>query len=79
MSYLPIYRVVKSSIEENGHQASSNKYSLDKDDAEKLLDSDEIIGYLLIDTEPNIKIIMKHPPSFRIGYSLRKIHTLSLE
>lgn len=34
VSYLPIYRVVKSSIEENGHQASSNKYSLDKDDAE---------------------------------------------
>lgn len=29
-----MYRVVKSSIEENSHQASSNKYSLDKDDAE---------------------------------------------
>lgn len=34
MSYLPIYRVVKSSIEENSYQASINKYSLDKDDAE---------------------------------------------
>ena len=63
---------------ENDNQIFNIKYT-DKDDAEKLLDSDEIIGYLLIDTEPNIKIIMKHPPSFRIGYSLRKIHTLSLE
>jgi len=36
VSYLLIYRVVKSSIEENSHQASSNKYSLDKDDAENI-------------------------------------------
>lgn len=40
---------------ENDNQIFNIKYT-DKDDAEKLLDSDEIIGYLLIDTEPNIKI-----------------------